>query len=488
MATNNILDLPRDQFLASLNELAAQGVNTDELMRQYRRANSPFSGLFDWAINSERNIANEGRTTTGAGLFSKEAGTTGMDALASTRIEPANFIAGLLSDAAFRADAPAAALKGLIPPSDMQMEALGLAGFAQLGGAAMPKPRGALGANSLRGGGGPEVAIHRSAQDFRDIDLSKSADGTFWMASPQANWDNIVTTGKGFEHQFEISPSAKLATWDDIDRYSVGELQNMGYDGVRMDDGAGDVTYQVWNTDVLRRQQSLPAARNEAERMARQILEMRAAGRAGEVTDAMMAQADPQYMFNNTPLPMDEASRMARAGEMGLLDDQYHATTSDFQAFMPSETGLSGRGIYTGDYPTDIADYATKGGSNQGLNVIPLSAPAGSRYARNIDWQRTLDADTEFPYNATAEETIAGFKRAADTMSQQGYAGVHNQAGERVTFNPSSLRSRFARFDPEFSHLANLNAANASPLAGILAMPNEEERNRQLGLLFGGYR
>ena len=99
----------------------------------------------------------------------------------------------------------------------------------------------------------PEVAIHRSAQNFGDIDLSKSADGTFWMASPQANWDNIVTTGKGFEHQFEISPSAKLATWDDIDRYSVGELQNMGYDGVRMDDGAGDVTYQIWNTDALKR-------------------------------------------------------------------------------------------------------------------------------------------------------------------------------------------------------------------------------------------
>lgn len=203
---------------------------------------------------------------------------------------------------------------------------------------------------------------------------------------------------------------------------------------------------------------NLPAPRNEAEAMAKQVLEMRAAGRAGDVTEEMMAATDPQYMFANTPLPMDYESRMARARELGSLDDQYHATTADFQAFMPSETGLSGRGIYTGDYPTDIADYATKGGSNQGLNVIPLLAPAGSRYARNIDWQRTLDADTEFPYNATAEETIAGFKRAADTMSQQGYAGVHNQAGERVTFNPSDLRSRFARFDPAFAHLRNLSA------------------------------
>ena len=223
-----------------------------------------------------------------------------------------------------------------------------------------------------------------------------------------------------------------------------------------------------------------------------EILGLLSSGRANEVTDAMLDLGDPvantrlnQYLFNNYDLPMDEASRMARAGEMGLLDDQYHATTSDFQAFMPSETGLSGRGVYTGDYPTDIADYATKGGGNQGLNVIPLSTPAGSRYARNIDWQRTLDADTEFPYNATAEETIAGFKRAADTMSQQGYAGVHSQAGERVTFNPSSLRSHFARFDPRLAHLRNLNAAlgGLAVGGGLLNQYQDDQLRRRLGLL-----
>jgi hypothetical protein len=240
------------------------------------------------------------------------------------------------------------------------------------------------------------------------------------------------------------------------------------------------------NRDATAGAIALPAARTEAEAMARQILEMRAAGRAGDVTDAMMAQADPQYMFNNTPLPMDEASRMARAGEMGLLDPQYHATQSDFQSFMPSETGLTGRGVYTGDEAVDVMDYArSRMSSNEGLNVIPLLSPEGSTYARKLDWERTLDADPELPYNATWEQNVEGMRRAADTMSAQGYPGVHSQPGERVTFNPQSLRSRFARFDPAFKHLANLSAATVP--AGILAMPNKEERNRQLGLLFGGY-
>jgi hypothetical protein len=59
--------------------------------------------------------------------------------------------------------------------------------------------------------------------------------------------------------------------------------------------------------------------RNAAEQMARGILDMRAAGRAGEVTDEMMAQADPQYMFANTPLPMDMRAGWRGRGRLGLM-------------------------------------------------------------------------------------------------------------------------------------------------------------------------
>lgn len=102
--------------------------------------------------------------------------------------------------------------------------------------------------------GDREIAIHRSSEDFQHIDLSKSADGTFWLSSPQSQWDNIVTTGRGVDHVYEISPTAKLASWDHIDKYSVDELEQMGYDGVRMVDG-DDITYQIWNTSILKRTQ-----------------------------------------------------------------------------------------------------------------------------------------------------------------------------------------------------------------------------------------
>ena len=140
---SNILDLPPDEFLASLNELAAGGVDTDELRRQYRRKNSVFAPIFDWADRSQQEMADQGRRPAAMGLLSKEVGTTGMDALRSLQFEPSNAVAGLLSGIFQGVDLPAAASMGLVPEQDMPMEALNTAGMLQLGGAAS-MGRGAL--------------------------------------------------------------------------------------------------------------------------------------------------------------------------------------------------------------------------------------------------------------------------------------------------------------------------------------------------------
>ena len=513
MATNNILDLPRDQFMASLNELAAQGVNTDELMRQYRRANSPFSGLFDWAINSERDIANEGRTTAGAGLFSKEAGTTGMDALASTRIEPANFIAGLLSGGAQAVDAAGATLKGLVPAADMPMEALGTAGMAMTGGAAVPKPRGALGANSLRGGGMSDPT--QTGWTFRDVKVPQFSPEqnrriedmfgrlqwreaelpirSMYATQDRVNPDFSTTTSsqelvptvvkynneyfvRDGHHRLtraaeEGRQTANVAIIDldntdtsapllDYKALSLDEINaqknemNSILDQLFGDMSDADIEALAnsrttsANRDATTGAIALPAARNEAERMARQILEMRAAGRAGDVTDAMMAQADPQYMFNNTPMPMDEASRMARAGDMGFDTPAYRGTLSDEVTARPKQ--------FVSENPNVTQSFA---GHISFADEVGLPPELAQAEGGNI---MPLLVDPR-----------------GNTSAVSGY---------EMLLPGAAIRSRFARFDPEFSHLANLNAANASPLAGILAMPNEEERNRQLGMLFGGYR
>ena len=242
---------------------------------------------------------------------------------------------------------------------------------------------------------------------------------------------------------------------------------------------------------------ALPAARNEAERMARQILEMRAAGRAGDVTDAMMAQADPQYMFNNTPLPMDEASRMARAGEMGFGESGLHGTVTskDFPSFRSDRetyvAPLSDEGLDL------VAQFST---ADQGRilpllhtsNILDTSSPDGM-FQQRRDMQRIYDEQGLGDFRAGDKGLPSWMDTAAiNAAKDAGYGGIRlderDWVNSTAVYDPTNIRSRFARFDPEFSHLANLNAANASPLAGILAMPNEEERNRQLGMLFGGYR
>ena len=238
------------------------------------------------------------------------------------------------------------------------------------------------------------------------------------------------------------------------------------------------------------------ASESRAQRIARMLRE----GRGDEITDDMLAALDANdnmelaqlYAAGETgvDMPMDFDSRMARAREMGRISDQYHATNADFPAFIASQTGLTGRGIYTGDSAPDVFDYArARQDGIDGLNIIPLVTPDSSNYARRIDWQNVLDADPDLPYNATWQQEIEGFQRAAENMSGQGFLGVHSQPGERVTFEPRNVRSRFARFDPRLGHLENLNAANASTELGLLALaasaPSEEDQLDQLRAYLG---
>ena len=73
----------------------------------------------------------------------------------------------------------------------------------------------------------------------------------------------------------------------------------------------------------------------DAQLDAQKILDMRAEGKASSVPDSLFATADQKYLYDNYPLPMDQASRMQRAKELGYdVDNPYrHSTPNDFQAF-----------------------------------------------------------------------------------------------------------------------------------------------------------
>jgi hypothetical protein len=101
-----------------------------------------------------------------------------------------------------------------------------------------------------------------------------------------------------------------------------------------------------------------------------EVLGLLKSGKADQVTDEMLDLGNAAdnanlnaYLFDNYDLPMDEASRMARAQEYGF--EGYHGTTHDFPAFDAERgnyEGHFGRGNYFTSEPLDAgANYAGEG-------------------------------------------------------------------------------------------------------------------------------
>ena len=121
---------------------------TAEELRRLREEQSIFSALYDMARQQRSELAAEGRRPVFGGLLSKEP-TYGTDTLRYEGIR--DMLVGLLTPAAKAVDAPISAMRGTIPQEDMISEALGVGGLAMAGGGAVGVPRGAVGANALRG-------------------------------------------------------------------------------------------------------------------------------------------------------------------------------------------------------------------------------------------------------------------------------------------------------------------------------------------------
>ena len=140
---------------------------------------------------------------------------------------------------------------------------------------------------------------------------------------------------------------------------------------------------------------------------------------------------------NADNLPMDEASRLKRAKEMGFDTDTvyYHGTRSDFDEFSPSHPrGAPGneKGVYfTKDY-RDAEEYAE-------------------------------DVDGAFD---SKSKVIKAFLRNPDLVNN-GYLG-----DEYLIRNPKDIRSILAKFDPTKADSADIMAGVAGlGIAGLLGAP-----------------
>jgi len=282
----------------------------------------------------------------------------------------------------------------------------------------------------------------------------------------------------------------------------------------------------------------LPVARNTAEEVARRILDLRQAGRSDEVTDDMMDAASDLYMFENTPLPMDRASREARADEMGFDVDKLM-----YRGSPQNEAVIDRKYLFSSDNPYVASSYA-KGGNSlfAQTNREPVVAPMLTRQGNVLQIDRkggnygnipiddpiltndntlrnqfgekikgwTINGIPTTDTNKIANLALEEFDSVQfDNMVDRGpeayykygpqeYVTLPNgkiiELGRSGTIDkdfmkkvsqPSTVRvnkaedvkSRFARFDPEFSHLRNLSASIFATIGftGIAAGLREKE-------------
>lgn len=163
-------------------------------------------------------------------------------------------------------------------------------------------------------------------------------------------------------------------------------------------------------------------------------------------------------------LPMDEASRMQRAREMGFDVPAWHVTANDVDAFdlgRASPTAKWGEAVYlTTDQkklPLLERAVAARAGTDEGLNVMPVMVRMNA------------------PYDAAVHGGPIG-QMSSEKMAARGFDGVVDGA-QLAVFDPRNIRSRFAAFDPAKADSADLLAsyANMGQLANSL-LPRRDQR------------
>lgn len=171
-------------------------------------------------------------------------------------------------------------------------------------------------------------------------------------------------------------------------------------------------------------------------------------------------------------LPMDEASRMARAIDQGFLPHMplFHGTAADIPAFDPSTHGdmtkaLSAReGFFFSPGPETTSKYASLAAERTGgaPAVYPVVRRAPSR------------GRVKFGEAATEDEIAATLDRAFNDLNHDAVmlAGPQPMRSANpysvVVKNPANIRSRFARFDPALADSPNLLASvEAWPVLGL---------------------
>ena len=526
-----ILNLSPQEFRAALAELQLDPQREADLVRLYEEANAPQQGGRDRGMlrNLLDNIIG----------FDDEVVTPGERLGAGAE----QFASGLLSDplgmAGDIAQGGYETIERAMAPGATPMDVMGAAGMAMGAGGLLTRPAGSVGM-------GGRVAPDARASDWLDdlrsrypdtqIDVS-GGPGRGYTVSRIVVPEDARSQGVGTQIMREITDiadnqGATVALTPSSDfggnvlrlRDFYGRMGFVANTGRNRDMSISEDMYREpisANRSTTTGLLASAASDTPAQRVARLLRE----GRADEVTDDLMAQADPQEMFRlyeagetGMDLPMDRQSRFQRAREMGFDVNNilYHGTAADFPAFDASRGGSvtgarsaraatwlsddpdvaqgyaafaadravqdlidrSYRAEVDGDF--DLAERLMREAERveaagvEGANIISAYGPRNLRRVDMAGEQYDPDDMSLSGLLSKAQQSGASGLELTEFIDNADFANMRS-ASHRGIFNPSNIRSEFARFDPRLSNLRNLNAANVDPLTGAAAVSASQQ-------------
>ena len=256
---------------------------------------------------------------------------------------------------------------------------------------------------------------------------------------------------------------------------------------------------------------------DDAASPAQEVARLLREGRANEVTDDMLAKFTPNdemelfdlYQRGKTgvDMPMDEASRIARAQEMGFDTDKlmYHGTDAgEISSFNPAKGGENlpatfltdsrrvartygdnvGEYFARSDYPADFYfdgrsttkfddETLTPGGLVRRIKEVRDDA---ARYGAETETDLAFDLQSAGVDPMYADEIDS--VKMMDVVDDFGWGG--SPANNIAVFDPSNIRLRSARFDPRLKHLSNLSAGiGGLGVLGLLPMQPDRAQTEQ---------
>jgi hypothetical protein len=559
----NVLELSPREFRSFLEEERQYRTpeQIDGLMRRYNQANS-LSGKLSGLLAPQ-----EGRRRA---TFFPASVPEGMSLFDAVRSNEAEFsvpqgIVDMVTGTVRGVESPTLAAQGRIPASDMNIagfeSAASAMGLASLFGKV---PTGSLGANTLRVyHGGPKklsssevemrsdpegTPIGFSVTDNPDVaEYYRNMRGGGSISEFDIDLDKANIISEKELYKFVDDLENKLDADASYEQIQQG-LLNVGIDAIEYPDPEFGI--RVVNPNILGANASksagLLSVASDVSARGDQILNMLKSGRGSEVTDAMLDMGDGvkntklnQYLAANYDLPMDEASRLARAREMGFEGNLFHGTDADILALDKEKFGLGenllGKGFYTTGNPKRANIYVPIGNPKlpkgvfqtgnsdftEGGNILPLMTRSSSEFdarqstgkanALNIgkafegsdfDVEIKDEGDQVFiksktnpdlsVYIDSYQDGMITLQKLKDVFGRDNVTNILEEAGftglkapessgsvTRVNYNPQDVRTQFARFDPRLSHLSNVTAANASPISGLLAQSGVSSEQAQ---------